>query len=53
MLSGRIRLRTRDLDETLAAGDGYSIAARIEHSIEMLEAAQAIDVFVPPREDLL
>lgn len=53
VLSGRIRLRTRDLDETLAAGDGYSVPANVEHSIEVLEPGEVVDVFVPPREDLL
>lgn len=53
VLSGRIRLRMQDIDETLSAGDSYSIPADVEHSIEVLEAGEAIDVFTPPREDLL
>lgn len=53
VLSGRIRLSTHDIDETLVAGDSYSIPAEVEHSIAMLETGEAIDVFVPPREDFL
>jgi quercetin dioxygenase-like cupin family protein len=46
-------LRTHDIDETLVGGDSYSIPAGVEHSIEMLEAGEAIDVYVPPREDFM
>jgi quercetin dioxygenase-like cupin family protein len=53
VLSGRIRLRTHDMDETLVAGDSYSVAAGVEHSIDVLEPGEVIDVFVPPREDFL
>lgn len=53
VISGRMRLRTRDLDETLGPGDSYSIPADLEHSIEVLEEGEVIDVFVPPREDFL
>ena len=53
VLSGRIRLRTHDTDETLVAGDSYSIPAGVEHGLEMLEAGEAIDVFVPARDDFL
>jgi quercetin dioxygenase-like cupin family protein len=53
VLSGRIRLKTHDIDETLVAGDSYSIPGGVEHSIEMLVSGEAIDVYVPPREDFL
>jgi quercetin dioxygenase-like cupin family protein len=53
VMSGRMRLRTRDLDETLGPGDSYSVPGGVEHSIEVLEPGEVIDVFVPPREDFL
>lgn len=33
--------------------DLYSIPANIEHSIEILEAGEVVDVFTPIREDYL
>jgi len=53
VVSGRMRLKTRDLDETLGPGDSYSVPSGVEHSIEVLETGEVIDVFVPPREDFL
>ena len=53
VMSGRMRLRTRDMDETLGPGDSYSVPAGVDHSIEVLEPGEVIDVFVPPREDFL
>jgi quercetin dioxygenase-like cupin family protein len=53
VLSGRYRLRTHDIDETVVAGDSYSIPGGLEHTIEVLEPGEVIDVFVPPREDYL
>ena len=46
-------MKTQDIDETLVAGDSHSIPAGVEHSIEMLEAGEAIDVYVPPRADFM
>ena len=51
LLSGRIRVLTRDARVELNAGDTYSIPANVEHSIEILEAAEEVQVFTPPRED--
>ena len=54
VMSGRIRLRVGpDVDEVLGPGDTYSIPAGAEHSIDVLETGKAIDVFNPPRSDLL
>jgi quercetin dioxygenase-like cupin family protein len=53
VVSGRMRLRTREIDEVLGPGDSYSVPGGMEHSIEVLEAGEVIDVFVPPREDFL
>jgi quercetin dioxygenase-like cupin family protein len=53
VLSGRYRLRTHELDETIVAGDSYSIPGGVEHTIEVVEPGEVIDVFVPPRDDYL
>jgi quercetin dioxygenase-like cupin family protein len=34
-------------------GDTYSIPADVEHSIEIIEAGEVIDVFSPIRQDYL
>ncbi|MBW1714045.1 MAG: cupin domain-containing protein [Deltaproteobacteria bacterium] len=53
VLFGEVRLRFGEYDEILKAGDSYSIPAEVEHSLEALEQSEAVDVFVPPREDYL
>jgi quercetin dioxygenase-like cupin family protein len=53
VVSGRMRLRTSEIDEVLGPGDSYSVPGGMEHSIEVLEPGEVIDVFVPPREDFL
>ena len=53
VLSGRYRLRTRDHADLLEPGDSYSIPADLEHSVEVLEPGEVIDIFVPPRHDYL
>jgi len=50
LLRGRIRVLTRGSSAELAAGDTYVIPADVEHSIEILEPAEEIQVFTPPRE---
>src|SRR5205814_89105 len=51
ILSGRIRVLTRDSRHELDPGDTYAIPANIEHSIEIVEDAEEVQVFTPPRED--
>ena len=51
ILSGRVRVLTRDSRHELGPGDTYAIPAHVEHSIEILEAAEELQVFTPPRED--
>ena len=53
VLSGIYMLRLEDLDEILTKGDSYSIPANVEHSLEILEPGEVIDVFTPPRLDYL
>src|SRR5215471_13922439 len=40
LLSGRIRVLTRDSQNELGPGDTYAIPANVEHSIEIIEAAE-------------
>jgi quercetin dioxygenase-like cupin family protein len=51
ILSGRICVLTRDSRHELGPGDTYAIPANIEHSIEIIEDAEEVQVFTPPRED--
>ena len=53
VVSGRYRLLTPGSDEILTAGDSYAISADVQHSVEVLEAGEVIDVFAPPRQDYL
>jgi quercetin dioxygenase-like cupin family protein len=53
VLSGIYMLRVDDLDEILIKGDSYSIPANVEHSLEILEPGEIIDVFSPLRLDYL
>jgi quercetin dioxygenase-like cupin family protein len=51
IISGRTRVRTRDAAHELGAGDSYVVPANVEHSIEILEPTEELQVFTPPRED--
>lgn len=37
----------------LTEGDTYSIPANIEHSLEIIEAGEIVDVFTPIKQDYL
>jgi quercetin dioxygenase-like cupin family protein len=50
---GRLKIIIGDNEYTLGKGDGYWIESNVEHSVEVLEDAIAIDVFAPPREDFM
>src|SRR5437667_94412 len=51
ILSGRICVLTRDSRHELGPDDTYAIPANVEHSIEIIEDAEEVQVFTPPRED--
>jgi quercetin dioxygenase-like cupin family protein len=51
LLFGRTRVRTRETAQELGPGDTYSIPANVEHSIEILEDADELQVFTPPRPE--
>ena len=51
VLAGRIRVLTKAAQAELGVGDSYVIPAGIEHSIEILQEAQELQVFTPPRPE--
>jgi quercetin dioxygenase-like cupin family protein len=53
VINGKIALRERDNEHILTAGDSYSIRCNEEHSIEVIESGEVIDVFSPIRKDYL
>ena len=38
-------------EHEMGPGDAYAIPANVEHSIEIMEPAEEVQVFTPPRED--
>lgn len=53
VISGKYRIRFGNYDEVIQAGDSYSIPADSEHSIEVIESGEIVDVFTPVRKDYL
>ena len=53
VISGRYKLKFGGEEYLLTEGDAYSIPADVEHSIEIIEAGQVVDVFTPIRQDYL
>lgn len=51
ILFGRVRVLTRKSVVELGTGDTYSIPAGVEHSIEIIEDADEVQVFTPPRPE--
>lgn len=53
VISGKYKLKFDGQEFLLSEGDTYSIPANIEHSIEILQAGEVVDVFSPIRQDYL
>lgn len=53
LISGKIWIRFGNEDRILSAGDSYVIPENEDHSIDVIEAGEVIDVFTPPREDYI
>ena len=53
VISGKYRIKYQNINEILNPGDSYSIPENIEHSWEVIENGEVIDVFTPPRQDYL
>jgi quercetin dioxygenase-like cupin family protein len=53
VISGKYRIKYQNINEIINHGDSYSIPENIEHSMEVIEAGEVIDTFIPPRQDYL
>ena len=53
IISGTYRLKFDNYNVILETGDSYSIPENVLHSVEVLEAGEVLDVFVPIRGDYL
>nr|WP_068891774.1 cupin domain-containing protein [Pedobacter panaciterrae] len=53
VISGQYKLKFGDKEFLLTEGDTYSIPANVEHSIEIIERGEVVDVFTPIRQDYL
>jgi len=53
IVCGKYRLKFNGHDEILESGDSYTIPANVQHTIEIIEAGEVVDIFTPPREDYL
>lgn len=53
VISGKYILSFGSQSYELTQGDSYSIPANVEHSIQIVEAGEVLDVFTPIRQDYL
>lgn len=53
LVKGRLRLTVGENSHDVLPGDSWCIAGNVPHCAECLEAAVAIEVFSPVREDYL
>lgn len=53
VISGEYKITIMGVSHIICAGDSYSIPRAVDHSIEVINYGQVVDVFVPPREDYL
>jgi quercetin dioxygenase-like cupin family protein len=53
VISGTYKIKYLDINEILNQGDSYSIPENIEHTWEVIEGGEVVDVFTPPRQDYL
>lgn len=51
VMTGRYRQTIGGTSHELHPGDSYAIPGGIEHSMEVLEDGEVIDVFTPPRDE--
>lgn len=54
VISGKYKLQLNNKNSiVIEAGDSYSIPSNMNHSLEIVEAGEVVDVFTPPRQDYL
>jgi len=51
VISGEHIIRFKGFNEVLKPGDSYSIPENTDHSWEVIQRGEVIDVFTPPRPD--
>ncbi|HWR07285.1 cupin domain-containing protein [Sporomusa sp.] len=53
LITGEMIMTIDDQDYPLVAGDSWAIPGGVAHSVRVLQPIEAIEVFVPIREDYL
>lgn len=53
VISGKLRMVVGDVEQTLGPGASWWHPKGMHHITEALEPSQAIEIHVPPREDIL
>ncbi|MDR2146343.1 MAG: cupin domain-containing protein [Tannerella sp.] len=53
VISGKYKLKFGGNEHLLSAGDSYSIPADVEHTVEIIDAGEVIEIFTPIRQDYL
>ena len=53
VITGKYKLLFGNREHIITESDSYSIPANTEHSLEIIEAGEVIDVFTPVRQDYL
>lgn len=53
VISGKYELQFDNKKYLLTTGDSYSIPSNVEHTLEIIEAGEVLDVFTPVRQDYL
>jgi len=53
VISGKYKLQFENNEYIITAGDSYSIPSNVEHTLEIIDPGEVIDVFTPVRQDYL
>ena len=53
VISGEYVIQYGQIEDRLKPGDSYCIPENVEHSWEVIEGGEVIDVFTPPRLDYI
>ena len=53
VVSGKYKMKLKDSEDVISAGDSYSIGEDVLHAFEVIEPGVIIDVFTPIRQDYI
>ena len=53
VLSGKYIIIIDNVRREIGPGDSYSIPRDVEHTLEIIEPGEVLDVFTPPRKEYL